>query len=228
MFFCASCGSAESDNKMNEENTLIEQNEVASSDSLIENLIDDQNESEQWQIDDYVEFFLGEEVSKSAEDIDWNDGKMHWYYEELDVSGGYANITGAVEGWQEFVLYRLENGQDLVLTKSVGCGPACDYHHVFYQGEGEEVREIQMSEVLPMNELDVQITKLQSLALKDDAYPIDYPEDHQIDCIFPKKGTQLKIDLVLGADERRMALADLSWNRIEFSVEKVYETIIER
>ena len=66
------------------------------------------------------------------------------------------------------------------------------------------------------------------MALEQLEYPLDYPEFSQYDFLFPKKGTTLKIDLVLGADELRMALADLSWDKSIFSIEQLYETLKER
>jgi len=181
-----------------------------------------------WQINQYVEFLVGEEVHDGPEDFDWNDEKMHWYYEVIDVSGGYGKITGAIEGWQEFVLYRMYDGQDLVMRKSVGCGPVCSYDHTFYKGTNNGIKEIAFDEVLPMKELDAHREKMHKRALEEAEFPLDYEEDYQYDFLFPKKGTTLKIDLVLGGEEIRMELADLSWDKHKFTIEHLYETLQER
>lgn len=185
-------------------------------------------EEEQWQIDQYVEFLVGEEVHNSPQEFDWDDEKMHWYFKELDLAGGYAKIEGAVEGWEEFVLYRMESGEDLVLKKSVTCGPVCDYYQTFFKGKREDMKQIEFDVILPMEKLDEHRDKISEMALERLEYPLDYPEFSQYDFLFPKKGTTLKIDLVLGADELRMALADLSWDKSIFSIEQLYETLKER
>jgi hypothetical protein len=178
---------------------------------------------ENWQITDYVRHLHGEKVVESNEDLEPMNG-VNWFYQTLDVKGGYASITGAVEGWKEYVIWRMKDGNDLVGELSVGCGPACSYDFSFYEGVGSQIEMIETNEIIPVDELMGYANDLQPKALKE--YPLDYEEDMQLVYVFPQKGTGMQVDLVLGADELRIKLADLSWDKEKFSV-KSHETTVQ-
>lgn len=168
-----------------------------------------------WQINNYVTFILDKPVAASAEEMNANHD-FKWFYQVLDVQGGFASVTGPIEGWKEFVVWKMENGDDLVGTMTVGCGPACDYKYTFYKGLGSAVHEIDLDEVIPVNELE------KKLQIKGDKlrkkYKVEYPEDQVIVYNLPQKGTSMQVDVILGADEERVPMATLSWNKKEFSI----------
>ena len=204
--------------------TSLDETEISDMEALAESeetssVISDEN----WQITDYIQHLHGEKVVESNADLDPSNG-VNWFYQTLDVKGGYASITGAVEGWKEYVIWRMKDGNDLVGELSVGCGPACTYDYSFYKGVGSQVETIETSEVIPVDELMEYANELQPKAIKE--YPLDYEEDMQLVYVFPQKGTGMQVDLVLGADELRIKLANLSWDKEKFSVSS-HETTVQ-
>jgi len=173
--------------------------------------------SNNWQIDAYVQHIMGESIGMDSKSIS-NDKGVFWYYQKLDVAGGFASLTGALEGWKEFVLWRKEDGQDLIGEMTVGCGPACDYNFKFYSGIGKGIEEVPLKTVVPVAEFEKTKSKIWDDILEK--YPTDYPEDYQYRFIFPEKGTDMQVELVLGADEIQIPFALLGWNKMTFFVKK--------
>lgn len=183
----------------------------------------DESNERVWQINDYVLFLHKEEVAANAEEMDYDAGQ-YWYYDKLDLKGGYALITGAVEGYKEYVLWRRSDGKDLVGELTVGCGPACSYDFQFYLGNGDEIKPIEPKEILPVDELNAQMAKLAKLSNEKD--PVEYTEDKQLRYVFPQKGTAMEVHVVLGADELEIKLGKLQWNRLTFTVDYLHDEVI--
>lgn len=191
--------------------------EEAAAETVNEDIPDDK-----WQVDNYAMYLLGEEITPNSEIADNNDG-VGWYFTELDLAGGYASVTGAVEGWHEYVIWRMADGDDLVGQMSVGCGPACDYTFRFYKGQGSGIEDYEMSVFMPLDEIEAHKEKMVPKIIAE--YPVDYPEDSQLVFNFPQKGTSMQVDVVVGADEIRVPLLKLAWDKSVFSVEEFYEEI---
>ena len=168
-----------------------------------------------WQIDDYVTHLMGIRPAASAEELNQNQ-KLMWYFQTLDVKGGFASVAGAIEGWMEFVLFRKSDGTDFIGKMSVGCGPACDYSFTFYTGKNERITRVEFPTVFPMERMEKErLSHWDAVQLK---YPVEYAEDYQYRFVFPQKGTDINVDLVLGADEIQIPFAVLSWNRMTFAI----------
>lgn len=216
VFGCVNNSTEPKDESNSNEIEVTEEQEMLEAASLMD---DTDNESEtnaqNWQITDYVEHLHGEKVAESHSDLAPEDG-VNWFYQTLDIKGGYANITGAVEGWKEYVIWRMKGESDLVGELSVGCGPACSYDFQFFKGKGKNIETIETSEIIPVDELMEYANALKPKALEK--YPVDYEEDMQLIYVFPQKGTDMQVDLVFGADEMRIKLAMLEWNKEKFSV----------
>lgn len=174
-----------------------------------------------WQINNYANHLIGENIASSAETAD-NDNGNYWYYQTLDVKGGFASVTGAVEGWKEFVVWRMEDGDDLVGEMTVGCGPACDYQYTFYKGRGAEIEEYSENELFPMDELNRHKTEMIAKIIAK--YPVDYPEDSQLIYNFPQKGTGMRVDVNIGADEIQVPIAQLAWDKSLFYIDEFFHS----
>lgn len=161
---------------------------------------------------------MGVKPVASVDELTDNKTAM-WYYQKLDVKGGFASITGTMEGWKEFVLYRKSDGIDFIGEMTVGCGPACDYEFKFYTGLTETIVEVPLEELI----LLIRLEEVRQAHWKgvQEKYPVEYAEDYQYRFIFPQKGTDLKVDIVLGADEVQIPFAVLGWNKMEF-IEKLF------
>jgi hypothetical protein len=117
----------------------------------------------------------------------------------------------------------MADGDDLVGFMSVGCGPACDYYFEFYKGQGKEIKQIEYTEILPIQEIENMLTERhQEILNREIEIGFDYPEDVQVYYRFPKKGTSMEVDIIVGADELQEPLLKLSWNKSKFSIEKKY------
>gem|GEM_PF-2857430 len=178
-------------------------------------LIQEDKPAKTWQIDDYVTHLMGVRPAASAEELN-EDQKLIWYFQTLDVKGGFASVTGAIEGWMEFVLFRKSDGTDFIGKMTVGCGPACDYSFSFYTGKNEAISPVEMSDIFPLERLEKErISHWDAVLLK---YPVEYAEDYQYRFVFPQKGTDMNVDLVLGADEIQIPFAVLGWNKMTFAI----------
>jgi len=172
-----------------------------------------------WQITEYAAHLHGGPIVESADIAEMDE----WYYLIKDEKGGFVSITGAVEGWKEYALWRMEDGKDLIGVMTVECGGACGYHFEFYKGSGEAITLCDPSSILPIADLEVQRQLLYPKVIE--AYPVDYPDDSEIVYSFPQEGTSMDVDLIVGADEIRVKLAQLSWNKTKFFIEKTYEEV---
>jgi len=198
--------------------TVLEEQE----EELVEELFIPENADGNWQIDDYAEMLTGDVIASSADKANM-ENSVGWYYQELDLAGGFASVTGAIEGWQEFVVWRMADGDDLIGFMSVGCGPVCDYAFRFYKGQGEDAQQIEMKDVFPMTEInEIQEAKHKEILDRDNGFGFDYPEDSQLYYHFPKKGTSMEVDIVVGADELQEPIFSLSWDKSKFSIDKKY------
>lgn len=176
-----------------------------------------------WQIDDYAEKELNSSIAQTAEEAYENSSTTAYYYETLDIPGGYANVTGAFEGWYEFVLYRMKDNKDLVCRMAAGCGPACAYDFEFkVYDKGNLINE--NPNILPIKEIEKHEEKMHEKVLGALEYT-DYPEDAQLRYIFPQKGTDMQVNLVVGADEAEIKLLVLSWDKEKFSIKKKYDEV---
>lgn len=173
-----------------------------------------------WQITEYAAHLHGGPIVENAEIAEMDE----WYYLIKDEKGGFVSITGAVEGWKEYVLWRMEDGKDLVGVMTVECGGACGYNFEFYEGTGEAITLCDPSSILPIADLEVQRQSLYPKVIE--AYPVDYPDDSEIVYSFPQEGTSMDVDLIVGADEIRVKLAQLGWDKNEFFIEKTYEEVV--
>lgn len=223
-FFIQGCGNASPENEpVNEEEILVDQSAQAMGSSEI---IEEEQESveiDEWQINHYAEYILNEKIAESAESYDVSRGD-NLYYETLDAAGGFANVTGAFEGWHEFVLWRMDSGEDLVIQMTVGCGPVCDYDFKFFKGNGNEIAEIKPDLIMPMGEITTHQNLMHTKALEK--YPdLDYAEDCQLVFNLPQKGTSIEVDIVIGADEVQVPILQLGWNKSTFFVNELYESI---
>jgi hypothetical protein len=219
-----SCGGSDevvSEENEEESDTLMTEVEEEN-EELAEDVFIPENADGNWQIDDYAEMLTGDKIAASADEANM-ENSVGWFYQELDLSGGFASVTGAIEGWQEFVVWRMADGDDLVGFMSVGCGPVCDYAFRFYKGQGENAQQIEMNEVFPMTEInELQETKHKEILDRDNGFGFDYPEDAQLYYHFPKKGTSMEVDIVIGADELQEPIFSLSWDKTKFSIAKKY------
>ncbi len=195
---------------------------VIEDDEAVEEAVDQILESESvpnadWQINNYANHLIGENIASSAETADSDNGN-YWYYQTLDVKGGFASVTGAVEGWKEFVVWRMADGDDLVGEMTVGGGPACDYQFTFYKGRGAEIEEYSENELFPLDALNRHKTEMIAKIIAK--YPVDYPEDSQLIYNFPQKGTGMRVDINIGADEIQVPIAQLAWDKSLFYVDE--------
>lgn len=175
-----------------------------------------------WQIDAYVTHLIGAPIAANAEALN-GKSEFQWYYQTLDIKGGFASVTGAVEGWKEFVLWRMADGNDLVGEMSVGCGPACDYDFTFYTGKGAEIQACDLKSIFPMDAIIAHQKKMVPEIIAE--YPVEYPEDSQLVFNFPRKGTGMRVDVVVGADEVRMPILQLAWNKSTFTISALFDKI---
>lgn len=221
--------------KGEENNKVIENQQItSSSDSLIdlnqnvieEKAIQNENIEDKWQIDDYVELLMGAKIYTSWDEIHENETAGASFYEILDIKGGFARITGAYEGAGEFVMWRMEDGNDIVGKMSMGCGPACDYSYQFYVCNKETTQKIELKNIMPIAEMDKHKVKMHEKALKK--FNLDYPEDISYIFNFPRKGTSMEVDIQLGADEVHVPILRLSWDKSKFNIEQLYEEVNEK
>ncbi|UKN02897.1 hypothetical protein K6119_05135 [Paracrocinitomix mangrovi] len=233
--FLFACGG---ENETNESEGLTEEDltcESADVDESVENEVDGtlengdfipENSDGLWQIDDYAEMMMGQKIFASADAMNNNGDGVEHYYQTLDLKGGYAAVTGAYEGWSEFVLWRMADGNDLLGTMSAGCGPACDYDFKFYiMKDGEKVGE--GNNLIPRMEVEDYGASLMPKILEK-YEGIEYQEDYQFFYNFPQKGTSMEVDIIVGADEVRIPIMMLSWDKKKFSVKEKYTELNER
>lgn len=180
-----------------------------------------------WNVDDYAEFFEDACIVDRQDQIDWNDPdeKCHLFYETKDVKGGFVSIRGGMEGWIEYVMFRMADGRDLVGRMAVGCGPACSYEFKFYYCNKEDY-ELALEQPFPVEEMDTHIEKMYKKGTEK--YPdLEYAEDYQVRYVFPQQGTSMAVNLILGADEIEYPIIKLGWNKTNFFVEELYHEIKE-
>ena len=166
-------------------------------------------------MNNYANHLIGENIALSPEALDRDKGQ-HWYYQTLDIKGGFASVTGAIEGWKEFVVWRMADGDDLVGEMTVDCGPACGYLFNFYKGRGSEIKEYEQEKLFPLEAMNRHTEEMTVKILEK--YPVDYSEDAQWVFNFPQKGTGMIVDLVLGADEIQVPILRLTWDKSKFNV----------
>lgn len=175
-----------------------------------------------WQIDAYATHLIGSPIAENAEALN-GKSEFQWYYQTLDIKGGFASITGAVEGWKEFVLWRMADGNDLVGEMSVGCGPACDYSFTFYTGKGAQIQVCDPKSIFPMEAIELHQKRMVPKIITK--YPVEYPEDSQLVFNFPRKGTGMRVDVVVGADEVRVPILQLAWDKSTFTISELFSKI---
>lgn len=179
-----------------------------------------ENTTAVWQIDDYATFLIDESIADSPSDA---EGFDH-YYTRKEVKKGYAKVEGAIEGFYEFALWRMTDGDDLVGKLEVGCGPVCSYESTFYKGKGNELKPYDQSFLFPLQEMNEHKEAMIKKALV--RHPtIEYHEDSQLIYNMPVNGTGMRVDLVLGADELRIPLLFLSWDGSAFSLKTKYTKV---
>lgn len=174
---------------------------------------------DKWEINDYASEILSEPIASDMDQANDNE----WFYDWLDIPAGYVTVRGPIEGWHEFVLWRMDNGKDLVIQMTVGCGPACDYTFAFYEGNGLKVEPVSPQDYIPVAELESQKDEMVKKALLD--FTVDYPEDSQIVYNLPQEGTSIQVDVVIGADEIRFPLAMLGWDGMSFYILEKFEEV---
>lgn len=219
-----SCNTADQSNRSDDVEQLDSSTTNSSTDSV--EIIDRTTENsevtsatDKWQIDDYVNLLMDSYIQLSTEPATTND----WFFDTLDIKGGFASTRGAVEGWQEFALWRMSDGNDLVIAMLVGCGPACDYTYQFYVGKGRNIKAYSETQLVPLTEIEEH--KKGIIPKIIEAYPVDYPEDDQLVYNLPQKGTGMRVDVVVGADEIRVPILFLKWDGNSFSIHEKYTAI---
>jgi hypothetical protein len=185
------------------------------------------NEDGIWQINDYAELFVGEKIYRTPEDIPADLVGGGNYYESLDVEGGFASVTGAYEGWSEFVLWRMKNGKDLLGKMVAGCGPVCGYVFEFYQCQNEETVLLDFQDILPVAEMDKHRNMMYEKILAEFDW-IEYPDDYQYIYNLPEKGTSMEVDLMVGADEVFVPILNLGWNKERFYIIELFDEVKQR
>jgi hypothetical protein len=186
---------------------------------MVESLESDTVPNSDWQINNYANFLIGENIAADQESYDPNEGGAQWYYQTLDVKGGFAYVTGAVEGWKEFVVWRMADGDDLVGEMTVECGPACGYTFNFYKGRGAEIAELAQDKLFPLDEMIAHQEEMTAKIIEK--HPVDYPEDSQLIFNFPQKGTGMTVDVNIGADEIQVPIIKLAWDKTKFYIDEL-------
>lgn len=181
-------------------------------------------DTENWQINDYAEFLLNRKIAANAEELE-EHLDLIFYYSTLDLKGGYAYVTGWFEGWHEFVLWRMKNGNDLVGFLSAGCGPVCEYDFKFYEFENGEKTDV-TKVVIPFDQMDGHAKDMHRKFIEKNGEP-EYPDDWFYKFKFPQKGTSMMVDLIIGAEEGEMPLFKLGWDKEKFFIEEKYDKIPE-
>ena len=177
-----------------------------------------------WQIDDYAELYLNTKVYLNHDDIDYSIDGTYYYYSELDKKGGFANVTGAFEGWYEFVIWRMADGSDLLGVMSAGCGPVCSYSFKWFIGDNGKLEDVGFDQIFPGKEINAHRDEMHKKIL--DKHPdLDYPEDADLIYEFPKKGTSMEVVISIGAEEIQLPIMLLSWDKQRFSVAEYYHEI---
>lgn len=229
-FFIFSCGENEAssveegtDEVLSEEMIIDEIEEI--SESVEEEVTYvPVNEDGIWQIDDYVELYLKTKVYQSSDDIDYNFEGTYFYYTELDKRGGFANVTGAFEGWYEFVIWRMADGTDLLGVMSAGCGPVCDYSFTWFIGDNGKLEDVEFDKIFPADEINAHRDEMHQKII--DKHPdLDYPGDADLIYNFPKKGTSMEVVISIGAEEIQLPILQLSWDKKRFSVAEYYHEV---
>ncbi len=170
-----------------------------------------------WQIDQYASKLLKQEILLTENMSETQRRDLLWGCSVLDVKGGYIEFQGlAMEGFGKMGLWRMKNGDDLVIQMMAGCGPACAYDFYFFKGVNDGIQEIPENNIMPVDELNTHVEDLLPEILEK--YPVDYPEDHSLVYNIPNAGTYMTVDLMVGADEVMIPVAKLSWDKEKFSI----------
>jgi hypothetical protein len=229
LFLFAACGadiesnSELEDSKETEPNVMImDSSEELANDMVNEEEYIPENTDGIWQIDDYAEMVIGAKIFQSSDEIPLQERASSHWYEEIDLKGGYARVTGAFEGWYEFVIWRMADGNDLLGSMSAGCGPVCSYDFDFQiMNEGKKVGD--GFSVIPVDEINKQRDLLKPKIIDKYGEP-EYP-DYVFYYNLPQKGTAMDVYLVIGADDMTVKVCEMSWNKKEFTIEKLYNEV---
>ena len=172
------------------------------------------------QVTDYAEYFLQVKIVRSSDQLQTDNGIYH-YYETLDIANGFARITGAYEGSDEFVIWRMSDGSDLVGHTSTSCGPVCSYHTVFYQckdGKDEDVT----GTILPWKEMEKHLAAVNEKVKAKYDLESDEP---QFMFQLPQKGTDMDVWYSNNLNDFEFIMMTLSWDKQKFSVKKKYDEV---
>lgn len=196
-------------------NDLPASNQETSEFNALEVLESESVPNSDWQINNYANFLIGEDIATNTDDLNYDNG-MNYYYQTLDIPGGFASVAGSMEGWKEFVVWRMADGDDLVGEMTVECGPACGYIFNFYKGLEAEIVAYPQDKLFPLVAINRHSEEMLVQILEK--YPVDYPEDSQLIYNFPQEGTGMRVDLNIGADEIQVPIIRLEWDRSIFYV----------
>lgn len=218
MFACGSESNQNSNQQETNQNKIAETEETKA--VLSEDNANDSSSADKKQIDYYCEYFLKDDVFLDRNKINWDAGDMY-YYELLDLEGGYASVAGAFEGGYVFVLWRMANGNDLVGKTSSSCGPVCDYTLNLYEVSATAEKEVTQT-ILPIKEIDAHAKEMESKVRKQ--YETDPSDAPRIKYDLPRKGTSIDVILSMESNEIEFKILTLSWDKSRFSVaEKIKE-----
>lgn len=173
------------------------------------------------QINDYAEYFLQGKIKDKSEDMNYENGDMH-YYEILDIANGYCRVSGMYEGWYEMAVWRMENGNDLIGMFSAGCGPVCEYSIHFYEVNADSDKEV-TNDVLPMKEIEAHAEKMKEQALQEDV--LIEGDMTGLKFIIPQKGTSMDVYLSINSNELEFPIITLSWDKKKFNISKKHSNI---
>lgn len=221
--FVLSCSGNHTIEQPNEENFSSEENgpeEIIILETSEDTIEYSSEIKKNMQIDEYVEFLLGDKVSK--EPPSGNVTGMGYFYSDLDVKGGYAEVSGAFEGGMTYVLWRMENGADLIGRTNYECGPVCGYDYEFWIFENENQREAK-AEVLPLKEMESHFKSVEKAMIQK--YPDLEDPEGQYMLTLPKKGTSIIVNMSINLNDFEFPIMELSWDKTKFSVSKKYDDL---
>jgi hypothetical protein len=147
-------------------------------------------------------------------------------WEEKDIANGYLRFYGMMEGGNTMVLFRMNNGNALIIETVSTCGGACDQNLYMTEYHGLEAIG-DAKHLLPSSAIQDQLSSTGAAMMEQ--FPEFDPAEYspEIWYYLPQKGTDLKLTCEVEREGISSPLIVLGWDGAQFTVKEAFDTATE-
>lgn len=169
----------------------------------------------------YAERLMMMPIMETAQEVDFNVGKLY-YYKEKDIVGSFVHVSGGFGGDYKMAMWKMENGNDLVGVTSNNCGPVCIYECSFFEFTKDDSVDV-TNAIFPLGKMEKHLEKIKRKVLAK--HPEIKDTEAQFKFELPHDQGIVSVEFSINYNQIEFEFMQLLWDGEKFVIQNKIKDI---